>query len=162
MSSTTAQPSNILDIVELIEKNPITRLTNTYQGKLITKIKEKFNDNEQHLFVASFYCFLHCDPNDFVIDLDNVWEWLGFSQKDAAKRVLNKSFKRDIDYKVLLHMLVAQKKEGRGGHNTEKIMLTINAFKRFCLKAGTTKADQIHEYYLHLFSFKTPIFYIFL
>ena len=29
-------------------------------------------------------------------------------------------------------------------------MLTINAFKRFCLKAATAKADQIHEYYLKL------------
>ena len=29
-------------------------------------------------------------------------------------------------------------------------MLSINTFKRFCLKAGTKKADQIHEYYLKL------------
>jgi phage anti-repressor protein len=150
MSSTTAQPSNIFDIVELIEKNPITRLTNTYQCKLITKIKEKFNDNEQHLFVASFYCFLHCNPTDFVIDLDNVWEWLGFSQKAMAKRTMEKHFKPEIDYKSLLCQSAEQKKEGRGGHNKEKIMLTINAFKRFCLKAGTTKADQIHEYYLKM------------
>lgn len=33
-----------LDIVELIENNPITRLTNTYQNKLITKIKNNFTD----------------------------------------------------------------------------------------------------------------------
>jgi hypothetical protein len=70
------------------------------------------------------------------------------------RKGVNKSFKLDIDYKVLLHMLVARKKEGRGGHNKEKIMLTINAFKRFCLKAGTAKADQIHEYYLHLCALK--------
>jgi hypothetical protein len=29
-------------------------------------------------------------------------------------------------------------------------MLTINTFKRFCLKADTKKADQIHEYYIKL------------
>ena len=28
-----------LNIVELIENNPVTRLSNTYQNKLITKIK---------------------------------------------------------------------------------------------------------------------------
>lgn len=33
------------DIVELIENNPITRLSNTYQNKLITKIK-----NNNYLF----------------------------------------------------------------------------------------------------------------
>jgi hypothetical protein len=38
----------------------------------------------------------------------------------------------------------------RGGHNKETILLTINAFKRFCLKADTKKADQIHEYYIKL------------
>jgi phage anti-repressor protein len=149
MSSSTLQTTE-LNIVDLIEKNPITNLTNTYQNKLITKIKENFTNDEQHLFIASFYCYLNYNENDFVIDFDNVWVWLGFSQKDAAKRVLNKNFKQDIDYKVLLHKPTDQKKEGRGGHNKEKIRLTVNTFKRFCLKAGTTKADQIHEYYIKL------------
>jgi len=60
-----------LNIVELIENNPITKLTGSYQNKLVTKIKENFNDNEQQMFVASFYCYLKYDrKNDFVIDLD--------------------------------------------------------------------------------------------
>jgi hypothetical protein len=29
-------------------------------------------------------------------------------------------------------------------------MLNINTFKKFCLKAGTTKADEIHDYYFKL------------
>jgi hypothetical protein len=29
-------------------------------------------------------------------------------------------------------------------------MLNINTFKKFCLKAGTKKADEIHEYYLKM------------
>ena len=32
-----------LNIVELIEKNPITRLSSTYTDKLLNKIKEKFS-----------------------------------------------------------------------------------------------------------------------
>ncbi len=51
--------SKSLNIVELIEKNPITRLSNTYQNKLLTKIKERFTDNEQQMFIASFYCYLN-------------------------------------------------------------------------------------------------------
>ena len=39
---------------------------------------------------------------DFVIDLDNIWKWLGFSQKARAKELLDKNFKIHIDYKVLL------------------------------------------------------------
>jgi len=48
-----------LNIVDLIEKNPITRLSGTYQHKLLIKIKSKFDDAEQQMFVASFYCYLN-------------------------------------------------------------------------------------------------------
>ena len=140
-----------LNIVDLIENNPITRLSNTYQHKLLTKIKANFSDHEQHMFVASFYCYLKNDScKDFVIDLDNVWEWLGFQAKYNAKRLLEKFFTLDKDYKLLLRNSAEQKDVARGGHNREIIMLTIDTFKRFCLKAGTKKADEIHDYYLKL------------
>jgi len=139
-----------LNIVELIENNPITRLSTSYQGRLVSKIQSNFTTEDQQLFVASFYSYLnHNSKTDFVIDLDNVWEWLGFSQKMRAKELLEKYFIIEIDYKPLLSLEREQKK-GRGGHNKETIMLTINAFKRFCLKAGTKKADQIHNYYINL------------
>jgi site-specific DNA-cytosine methylase/phage anti-repressor protein len=142
-----------LNIVELIEKNPITKLTNTYQSKLIEKIKDKFNDDEKHLFVANFYCFLNYKDNDFVVDLDNVWEWLGFKQKYNAKRLLEKDFKLDIDYKILLRRKEEEEKneeKKRGGSNYQQIMLTVETFKLYCIKAGTEKAGQIHNYYVKL------------
>jgi hypothetical protein len=88
-----------LNIVDLIENNPITRLSQTYQHKLLNKIKAKFNENEQQMFVASFYCYLkHDSSKDFVIDLDNVWEWLGFATKQKAKDLLEKQFIKESDY----------------------------------------------------------------
>ncbi len=105
-----------LNIVELIEKNPISKLSKAYNSKLINKIQDNFTGFEQQLFVSSFYCYLNYDKNiDFVLDLDDIWKWLGFSQKDAAKRVLDKNFVIDTDYKLLLCQPVEQKK-GRGGH----------------------------------------------
>jgi type IV secretory pathway VirB4 component len=72
--------------------NPITKFSNHYHGKLLTKIKESFTDFEQQLFVSSFYGYLNYNPKtDFVIDLDNVWKWLGFSQKERAKELLEKT-----------------------------------------------------------------------
>jgi hypothetical protein len=140
-----------LNIVDLIENNPITKLNgNNYQSKMVLKIKTKFTNFEQQMFVSSFYCFLNYNSKtDFVIDLDNIWKWLGFSQKDAAKRVLDKNFVIDTDYKLLLCQPVEQKK-GRGGHNKEVIMMTVKTFKLFCIKAGTKKADEIHEYFIKL------------
>jgi hypothetical protein len=140
-----------LNIVDLIENNPITRLSNTYQHKLLTKIKAKFSENEQQMFVASFYCYLKHDVSiDFVIDLDHIWQWLGFQSKYNAKRLLEKYFTIDIHYKSLLRSSAEQKDDTRGGHNREIIMLNVDTFKKFCLKAGTKKADEIHDYYLKL------------
>jgi phage anti-repressor protein len=137
------------NIVDLIENNPITKLSTTYQNKLLTKIKAKFTETEQQLFVVSFYGFLKYDPtNDFVIDLDDVWKWLEFSQKQKAKMLLENHFVKDKDYKI--STTPDTKTHARGGHNKEIFMLNIATFKRFCLKAGTKKANEIHEYYIKL------------
>lgn len=140
-----------LNIVELIENNPITKLSSSYNGKLLTKIQEGFTDFEQQLFVSSFYCYLNCDPkNDFVIDLDDVWKWLGFTLKSSAKRILEQCFTIDKDYKLLLSFKAKQTTGTRGGHNKEIFMMNVKTFKSLCLKAGTKKADEIHDYYLKM------------
>lgn len=139
------------DIVDLIENNPITRLSTTYQNKLLTKIKTKFTENEQQIFVASFYGFLNYDSKtDFVIDLDDVWKWLKFSTKQKAKMLLENHFVKDTDYITSLTPQVKQPDHIKGGHNKEIFMLNVATFKKFCLKAGTKKADEIHDYYIKL------------
>jgi hypothetical protein len=139
-----------VDIVNLIESNPITKFTGNYQSKLIEKVKKSFTEYEQQIFLASFYCYLKYDyNNDFIIDLDNVWQWLGFNSKFNSKRLLENSFKIDIDYKKSL--LQPEKQTNvKGGHNKEIFMLNIKTFKLFCIKAGTKKADEIHEYFIKL------------
>jgi phage anti-repressor protein len=140
-----------IDIVNLIESNPITKLNGNYQSKLVEKVQNKFNNYEQQMFLASFYCYLkHDNKNDFVIDLDNVWNWLGFNQKYNAKCALEKNFTINKDYKIIAHEPSGAKNKTKGGHNKEIIMLNIETFKRFCLKAGTKKADEIHDYYIKL------------
>jgi len=139
------------NIVNLIENSPVVRLSRDYNNRFINKIKENFTETQQHLFVSSFYSYLNYHPTtDFVIDLDNVWKWLGFSQKAVAKRTLDKYFIIDKDYKVLLCRSAEQTNDGRGGHNKETILLNIRTFKLFCIKAGTEKANEIHEYFVKL------------
>ena len=137
-----------LDIVKLIEKNPITRLSQDYQNKLLNKIKDKFTDTQQQLFATSFYCYVnHNSKNDFIIDLDNVWKWIGFSRKDPAKLVLEKNFVKDLDYKIFIQQPLEQIKS-KGGRNKEQILMNINTFKRFTLRANTKKANEIYDYYI--------------
>ena len=160
-----------VDIVRLIESNPIARFNQNHQSKLIEKLQKNFTDYEQQMFLSSFYCYLKYDKvNDFVIDVDNIWEWLGFYKKSNAKYLLEKQFILDKDYKFLgpkfrqqafnsENMAVIEEdnisndeksKKSRGGHNKEKIMLNITTFKKLCLKAGTKRADEIHDYFIKL------------
>lgn len=139
--------SEAINIVNLIEENPITKLSKTYQGHLINKLKNSFSTEDQQLFIASFYCYLNYKKEDFVIDLDNIWKWLGFAQKVKAKELLENNFNLDIDYKkVFSH----EGKNSKGGRPSGKYMLNIKTFKKMCLKANTSKANDIHEYYIKL------------
>lgn len=128
-----------LDIVKLIEKNPITRFSSKYQSKLIEKIKANFTQSQQQLFLGNFYCYLKCHPtNDYVIDLNTVWRWLGFLRKDPVKRLLDKHFTRGIDYKVELR------------DNKEQILLNVNTYKSLCVKSGTKRGDEVYDYFSQL------------
>ena len=157
------------NIVDLITNNPITKLTETHNNNLLNKVKNTFNESEQQLFIASFYSYLNYHKtDDYIVDLDNIWQWLGFNQKFNAIRILEKNFEVEKDYKKSLSLLGKQtnieinnkqnfaphlggaKKTGSGGHNIQKYYLNVKTFKSLCLKAQTRKADEIHEYYIKL------------
>jgi len=152
-----------LDIVNLIDNNPLINLNKTYQSKFITKIKEKFTEPQQQIFAASFYAYLNYNKTDFVIVLNDIWKWLGFSRKEECKRVLVKHFKQDVDYKIFTVGLgeekaatevavagLSRKNLGGAGKNKEKILMNISTFKKLSLKSNTKRADEIHDYYLKL------------
>ena len=92
--------TEVFDIVKLIETNPLTCLSNDYQSKLLNKIKEQFNNDEQQLFLASFYSYLNYNKHEFVIDLDDIWQWLGFSEKSKCKKLLVNNFIEENNYKI--------------------------------------------------------------
>ena len=145
-----------LDIVELIENNPISQLSSTYNSKLLIKIKQTFTNFEQHLFVSSFYCYLNYDKTkDFVVDLNNVWKWIGFSTKQNAENSLKSNFQEGTDYKKNAPhfggaLLKDTNVKQNGGQNKQIVLMTIKCFKALCMKAQTKKATEIHDYYLKL------------
>ena len=55
--------SQSINIVKLIEENPNTKLSKSYQGKLINKLKDSFSTEDQQLFISSFYCYLNYKSN---------------------------------------------------------------------------------------------------
>ena len=121
----------------------------TYNETLLKKIKEHFPQDHQ-TFIETYYGYLNnTQPNEFIIDLNNIWEWLGFYGKASAKRVLDKNFINETDYKILPKSNDELKK-GRGGHNKEITMMNVKCFKLFCVKSNTKKANILHEYIIKL------------
>lgn len=146
----------------MTELTTVQEINNTFSNapldnKLIQKLREKFTEQEQQLFVQNFCMYLNYDKeNDYVIDLDQVWQWMGFSTKQKAKELLVKHFSANEDYKIV--PLFSEKnpqevfnqtvENSQGGRPAEKIMLNIKTFKRMCMKANTKKASEIHDYYI--------------
>ena len=137
------------------------------KNELINKLKNHFSDDEQRLYVSNLFLYLNYNQlNDFIVNLDNVCKFIGFSNKANAKRLLKHHFTENIDYKILRVQIDEQKNDktllirtdeqvsfrnlGGAGLNKETIMLNINTFKKLCLKANTENADKIHDYYIKL------------
>lgn len=83
----------------------------------------------------------------FPVNFDEAWVWIGYSRKDAAKRVLVNNFKEGLDYRVS-HRYVGNPIEPIGGRPSESIYLTTNCFKKFCMMAGTEAGEAVRNYYL--------------
>jgi hypothetical protein len=140
---------NTINIIDLIENNPNIGLSQKYNSKIINNVKENFTELQQKLFVTFYYFNINSNENDFVIDIDDVWNWIGYTQKVNAKQLIEKNFIKDIDYIISINNKKKDDKK-KGGHNKEKILLKLKTFKLFCLKTNTKKADEIHRYFVKL------------
>lgn len=146
-----------LNIVNIIKNNTINCIVNTDNNKLIEKINKNFTNDEQHIFIANFYGYLNYSKTDFIINLDDIYKWIGFSRKSDCKKILVKNFIENTDYiinkkvdTIKISAAIAAEIEPKEHGNKELIMLTINTFKKLCLKADTKKANDIHDYYIKL------------
>lgn len=142
-----------VDIIKLIDENPLDLFNFDYKEKLLSKINNTFNEEEQKLFLFSFYMYLKYDPNkDYIVNMDNIWKWIGFQRKRKFKELIIKYFRKDIDYSVEYYCPI----RGIGSDSVskekqkEKILMTFNTFKKLCLKARTSQADRIHDYFIKL------------
>ena len=86
--------------------------------------------------MVSFYAYLNYHPiNDYVVDMNDVWKWLGFGRKEECKRILVKNFKQDLDYKVISEDTkenlapqvggASQNTKKHGGQNKEQILMNL-------------------------------------
>lgn len=85
---------------------------------------------------------LYQSSEDFPVDFDLAWQWLGYTRKDNAKRILVSEFEHGIDFSSEV------RKTSSGGRPTEFIMLSIDCFKSLGMMAGTEQGKAIRRYFL--------------
>lgn len=84
---------------------------------------------------------------EFPIRLSEVWEWLGYTRKDNATRAfLALGMSEMVDY------IISLRNEGnaQSGRPEDEILLTIDAFKLWCMSARTAKGKEVRLYYLQV------------
>ena len=82
---------------------------------------------------------------DFPVDFDDAWQWVGYSRKNNAKAaLLGAGFLEGTDFQILL---INQQNSGRG-RPIEQIFLTVDCFKSFAMMAGTDRGRQVRKYFL--------------
>ncbi|WP_072044990.1 hypothetical protein [Aliterella atlantica] len=84
----------------------------------------------------------------FPVDFDAGWKWLGYSTKQKAKNKLTNNFEQGIDYHI--NQMVKRVEGNRGGGSVrfESISLSVDCFKSLAMMAGTTKGKEVRRYFL--------------
>lgn len=99
--------------------------------------------------VFSFYE----SDEEFPIDFNEAWNWLGFARKDTAKEsLLNCGFTLDEDLRIdpefLNHAgLMPQQKAAKS--KLENIFLTVDCFKTWAMMANTAQGKVVRRYFLN-------------
>ena len=94
----------------------------------------------------------------FSVDFDNAWVWLGYARKDSGLRALKSNFVHGEDYissygsdLSIFHTSVESNKDKTSSINgrlPEKILLTCNCVKEMGMMAGTEQGKQVRKYFL--------------
>ena len=78
----------------------------------------------------------------FPVDFDNAWKWIGWKKKQDGKNVLLNNFLEGEDF------LRKGVKSPNGGRPKEFITITVDCFKSLGMMAGTEKGREIRRYFL--------------
>ncbi|TAD95615.1 MAG: hypothetical protein EAZ96_26665, partial [Oscillatoriales cyanobacterium] len=97
-----------------------------------------------HLYDTFNELLTASNSNPFPVDFDDAWQWVGYSRKDHAKHSLLQNFRDGFDFYV--PNIREMKKISR--YNPEKIYLSIDCFKMFCMLAETELGDNVRLYFL--------------
>ena len=98
---------------------------------MIKLIYDNFLETDINLFKSNYQIYLEYrnNNNSFVVNIDNIYKLLGLCSKEQIKTLLSKYFILNKDFIII----------------NELVLLTINSFKKFCIKVDTEEADNLYN-----------------
>ena len=86
--------------------------------------------------------------NDYPVDFDEAWQWLGYATKQKAEKKLKQNFEEGIDFNLNQTVKVQTEGARQVSRPYTEIMLTVDCFKSLGMTAGTEQGKQIRKYFL--------------
>lgn len=78
---------------------------------------------------------------DFPVDLDDAWQWCGYSSKERATKTLNGYMTDGLDFCTFCEKVT-------GGRPSAHIRLSIDAFKQLGMLAKSEQGVRIRQYFI--------------
>ena len=89
--------------------------------------------------------------NEFPVDFEDAWQWIEYSTKGNARRLLEEDFEKGMDYVILSEqedqVFIRNDKNPKGGRPVVEIRMTVACFKEFCMAARTPKGKEVRRYF---------------
>jgi phage anti-repressor protein len=80
---------------------------------------------------------------EFPVNFNFAWQWLGYSTKGNAKKLLDKNFEKEVDFCLI------QSDEPTGfGDSEDLILLTTDCLKEMGMLAKTEKGREVRKYFI--------------
>ncbi|MFN6470043.1 MAG: hypothetical protein RMY36_010240 [Nostoc sp. SerVER01] len=93
------------------------------------------------IFDESLALSLHQSSEQFPINIDDAWRWLGYKNKRNCVDTLKDGFIINLDFLI-------GKSKSTGGRPSEVLLLSIECFKMLGMLAGTEQGKIICKYFL--------------
>lgn len=132
----------------------VSCIADTEEDELMALLKAEIGEEHAAMYKMQFQLSLHFGGDDkaFVVDLDYVWPWLGYTKKCTAYRALSTTFTKNLDYieqtreEYIQDHGSAVRHTVNGGLNKKYILLNFASYKVFCISADTPKAAENRLY----------------
>jgi phage anti-repressor protein len=88
-------------------------------------------------------------PNDIMIDLDIIANWLKASRK-SLRRTLIRSYTKDVDYTIETVKYTGSSNKNGGLRHKNIVKISSDCLKRLCLLTRSKNGERVRTYFIQL------------